>query len=310
MPDSDLKPNRVRYRVRHTTSYRYSHAMYQAHHTAYLRPRDLDRQQVLDFTITITPTPTAIAEHTDYFGNPVLYLAVQDPHRSLVLRTEMEIEVGPPPVIDADRTPAWDILVERVNRNPESRRAGMFAYPSSLVPDLDELRDYASPSFPPGRPVAAAALDLTARIFHEFDFDSTATTISTPLTEVLKTRRGVCQDFSHLQIGCLRALGLPARYVSGYIRTVPPPGSPRLVGADATHAWVGVWCGGDDWLDVDPTNGIAGSIDFITVAWGRDYIDVSPVSGVLLGGGEQRLRVAVDVEPLPAEEETGRRVGA
>lgn len=309
MPDSDNSPDRMRYRVRHTTSYRYSHAMYQAHHTAYLRPRDLDRQHVLDFTITITPTPTSLSEHTDYFGNPVLYLALQDAHRSLVLRTEMEIEVGAPPRIDPERTPAWDDLAQRVNRHPAARRAGMFAYPSPLVPDLGELRDYASQSFPPGRPVGDAALDLTQRIFREFEFDATATTISTPLAEVLTTRRGVCQDFSHLQIGCLRALGLPARYVSGYLRTVPPPGSPRLIGADATHAWVGVWCGGDDWLDVDPTNGIAGSIDFITVAWGRDYIDVSPVSGVLLGGGEQRLRVAVDVEPLTASEETGRRVG-
>ena len=163
------------------------------------------------------------------------------------------------------------------------------------------LTEYAKVSFTPGRPIAEAAFDLITRIHQEFVFDPVATTIATPLAEVLATKRGVCQDFAHLTIGCLRGLGLAARYVSGYLRTVPPPGKPRLVGADASHAWVSVWCGGDLWLDLDPTNGMRGSTDMVTLAWGRDYDDVSPMRGVLIGSGSQDLTVEVDVEPLPVQ---------
>jgi transglutaminase-like putative cysteine protease len=167
-----------------------------------------------------------------------------------------------------------------------------------LIPELPELGEFARPSFPAGRPIAAACLDLKSRIHREFVYDPVATTITTPLVEVLAQRRGVCQDFAHLAIGCLIALGIPARYVSGYLRTTPPDGKPRLVGADASHAWLSVWCGGTTWLDLDPTNDHANPSDFVTIAWGRDYQDVSPMRGVLLGGGSQKLVVEVDVEPL------------
>ncbi len=160
------------------------------------------------------------------------------------------------------------------------------------------LAPYAQPSFTPGRPIGEAAFDLITRIYDEFIYDPVATTITTPLAEVLSTRRGVCQDFAHLAIGCFRAMGLASRYVSGYLRTEPAPGKERLVGADATHAWVSVWCGGETWLDLDPTNGMRGSTDMISLAWGRDYDDVSPMRGVLIGGGSQDLVVEVDVAPL------------
>jgi transglutaminase-like putative cysteine protease len=298
MTQADMaKP--MRYRVRHVTTYDYSLAMRQAHHTAHLKPRELGHQRVSDYRIAITPKPAVLDEHMDYYGNPTTYFAIQERHDELSLETSMEVEVAPRPAIDLELSESWESLRDRVALGTDqgARFASEFAYPSALVPYLPELAEYAAPSFAPGRPIGAASLDLTRRIYDEFSFDPAATTISTPLLEVLKERRGVCQDFAHLQIGCLRALGLPARYVSGYLRTVPPPGRKRLVGADASHAWLAVWCG-EQWLDLDPTNGLIGSTDFITLAWGRDYGDVSPVSGVMLGHGQQILIVEVDVEPI------------
>jgi transglutaminase-like putative cysteine protease len=160
------------------------------------------------------------------------------------------------------------------------------------------LRRYAAASFPAGRPTLEALLDLTQRIYRDFTYDPRATTVSTPLNQVWRTRRGVCQDFAHFQIGCLRALGLPARYVSGYLVTKPPPGKPRLVGADASHAWVALYCPGVGWIDADPTNNVLPAEHHITVAYGRDFSDVSPVKGVILGGGHHTLSVAVDVTPV------------
>jgi transglutaminase-like putative cysteine protease len=274
-----------------------------AHHVLHLRPREQPAQRLKSYQLKLTPQPSLQNDHVDYFGNPTTYIAIQEPHKSLVVQSEIEIEVSPPPALDTDATPRWEQVLEqvRVGEGHASLRASRFAYASPQVPILPDLLSYALPSFPAGRPIAAAATELSQRIFEDFTFDSVATTISTPLAEVLAERRGVCQDFAHLAIGCLRAVGLPARYVSGYLRTVPPPGSPRLIGADASHAWFAVWCGGDLWLDLDPTNGTPGSADLITLAWGRDYHDVSPVRGVLVGGGSQDLVVEVDVEPIDVE---------
>ena len=186
----------------------------------------------------------------------------------------------------------------RTERDPTVLDAYQFVFESPHVVVDDAVLEYARPSFVADRPVLEAVRDLTRRIHLEFRYDKTATTVATPVADVLRQRRGVCQDFAHLEIACLRALGLPARYVSGYILTVPPPGSPRLIGADASHAWLAVWVGDAGWVDVDPTNNQLPGDQHITVAWGRDYADVSPLRGVVLGGGEHRVGVAVDVTPL------------
>jgi transglutaminase-like putative cysteine protease len=295
----------MRYRIRHSTRYRYVSDILLAHHLLHLKPRERGRQHCLVHRMSIEPPPTIIAEHLDYFGNPVVYLAIEAPHRKLIVRTELEIEVSPQRLPDLEKTPPWETIVARIRAADDAPAvaANRLAYPSSLVPLLPELESYVRPSFPAGRPIAAASFDLIERIYSDFQFDPVATTIATPLAEVAAMRRGVCQDFAHLAVGCLRALGLAARYVSGYLRTLPPPGLPRLIGADASHAWLSVWCGDALWLDLDPTNGRIGSTDFITLAWGRDYDDVSPLRGVLVGGRGERLDVEVDVEPLARPEQ-------
>jgi transglutaminase-like putative cysteine protease len=288
----------VRYRVRHSSSYRYGSDIMLAHHLLHLTPRPASGQRVLRFRMDIEPKPSVIARHEDYFGNPMTYLELHEPHMRLSVKTDIDIEVDEDrPGVESMSLP-WEVVRDRLSSAPDagSRDANIFAYPSTMVVPSNDLRDFALPSFPKGRPIGAAALDLTTRIYDEFTFDSTATTISTPVAEVLENRRGVCQDFAHLQIGCLRSLGLAARYVSGYLRTIPAPGKPRSIGADVSHAWLSVWCGGDAWLDMDPTNGKAGSSDLITLAWGRDYGDVSPLQGVIIGSSIQHLIVEVDVE--------------
>lgn len=290
----------MRYRIRHTTSCRYSHAILHAQHVLHLNPRVLPRQRLHMNRIAIEPEPETLVQHVDYFGNPVTYLTFDAPHRRLAVRVDFDVEVMPPSDFDPSESPSWEIIRDEARQTAtrEAQEASLFAFASAMVPPIPALRDYATSSFTPGRPVGEAAFDLIARIHSEFIYDPVATSIATPLADVLRHRRGVCQDFAHLAVGCLRAMGVPARYVSGYLRTVPPAGEERLVGADATHAWISVWCGGGLWLDLDPTNGMRGSADMVTLAWGRDYDDVSPIKGVLIGGGEQMLTVEVDVEPV------------
>ena len=198
-------------------------------------------------------------------------------------------------------TPPWEKLRDTVqrDRSPATLDACRFLYASPHVNCSPELEEYARISYTAGRPQLDAALELTQRIFDDFEFDAKATEISTPLEEVLKGRRGVCQDFAQLMIGCLRSLGLPARYMSGYILTHPPEGQPRMIGADASHAWVSVFCPGLGWVDFDPTNRVLVQCEHITLGWGRDFSDVTPMRGIVLGGGEQELEVRVTVSPLP-----------
>lgn len=300
----------MRYRVRHTTRYEYEAPVTVSHHTHRLQPRPVPWQTVHAWRLQVEPAPSAAARdaYVDYFGNPAAYLGLQAPHTELSLHASLEVTVRPRPALAPSQTTAWERLAATVADGPAGGprpvappRVCELASESPLVPLVPGLYEYGRASFPPGRPIAEAARDLLARIHADFRFDPTATTVSTPLSEVLAARRGVCQDFAHVMLGVLRALGLPARYVSGYLRTLPPPGKPRLVGADASHAWVSVWCGGETWLDLCPTNGRPVDTDFITLAWGRDYSDVCPVRGVILGGGAAHsLHVAVDVEPLPA----------
>ena len=289
-----------RYRIRHVTEYRYQRSVTLAHHMLHLALRPVDHQHHAVQKITIEPPPAVTAERIDSFGNPVTYLAMQEPHAGLVIAASSEIDIAPRPTIAAAATPAWEALRDRIalSRDDATHRAEAFAYNSPRIPYLPSLLDYAAPSFPAQRPIALAAIDLTRRIHQDFIFDPDATHVSTQVQEVLTRRRGVCQDLAHVGIGCLRALGLPARYVSGYLRTEPPPGGVRLEGADASHAWISVWCGEAGWLDLDPTNDKIVDTDYITLAWGRDYGDVSPVRGVLFGGGGHSLSVKVDVEPI------------
>lgn len=290
----------MRYRCRHTTRYDYGEAVPVSHHLVHLAPRPHPQQSVLWRRLTVTPGAAVMDEQVDYFGNPVAYLAVQEPHRRLDITAETEVSVEPPPPFDPAATLPWEAVRDAAAGVPGARAAeiAQFIFDSTLVRTMPELSEYAAPSFTPARPVGGAAIDLMRRIHADFTFDPSATTVATPLAEVMANRRGVCQDFAHALCGMLRGFGIPARYVSGYLRTLPPPGRPRLVGADVSHAWVSAWCGGDVWLDLCPTNGRTADEDYITLAWGRDYDDVSPVRGVIVGGFGHGLTVEVDVEPL------------
>ena len=287
----------TRYRVRHVTRYRYLESAALAHHLLHLEPRSSPRQRNADWRLTVEPQPTVAARHVDCFGNPATYLSIEKPHDALSITSELEVELTRPPPMSLGATPPWEEVRRRlgVAQEAAAREAAAYAYASPRVPYLSALLAYAAPSFAPGRAIGEAAGELNERIHRDVTFDAAATTVATPLAAVLATRRGVCQDLAHLQIGCLRALGLAARYVSGYLRTVGPAGSPPLQGADASHAWTSVWCGNDQWLDLDPTNNQIVTSDHVTLAWGRDYGDVSPVRGVLFGGGPHDLSVMVDV---------------
>jgi transglutaminase-like putative cysteine protease len=288
------------YRVTHTTTYRYGKVVSLCHNLVHLTPRTDARQTCLFSRLQITPTPALFVEQADFFGNRATYFMVEEPHEQLTLKAESETEVVPLAAPDAAVTPPWESVrafLEQ-DRSPQGLEACQFVYDSPYVKASPELAGYALASFPAGRPVLEAARDLTRRIHQDFRYDPKATTVATPLHEVLEFRRGVCQDFAHLQIGCLRALGLSARYVSGYLRTDPPPGQERLVGVDASHAWLSVYCPGSGWVDLDPTNDLIPSDGHLQLAWGRDYDDVSPVKGVNLGGGRHSVTVGVDVALL------------
>lgn len=291
----------TRYRVRHATAYDYGEDVPISHHLLHLTARPHPRQRVRRSTLTIDPVPAVRSQRVDYFGNTVTYVAVQEPHRSFSVIAESEVEVFDVPPISPDASLAWEQVrdsLRGLSGPDDGAEITQYCFDSTLVSVSPSLLDYARGSFAGGRPVMAAAIDLMQRINGDFAFDPTATTVATPLAEVMRSRRGVCQDFAQITVGCLRGMGLPARYVSGYLRTLPPPGKPRLVGADVSHAWASVWCGPGGWLDICPTNACLANRDFITVAWGRDYDDVSPARGVLVGGAGHGLTVSVDVEPL------------
>ncbi len=262
--------------------------------------RSSTNQQCLRTRLFITPTPATSTPGQDYFGNPTTFVTVLDSHRQFRVTAVNVTEVNKPHVPNAAQTPSWERVRDqlRTDRTQEFLRAFEFVFPSQYIPDLKELHDYALPSFPPNRPILEAALDLTNRIHMNFKYDPRATSIATPLVDVLKNRKGVCQDFAHLQIGCIRSLGLAARYVSGYLLTTPPPGQPRLQGADASHAWLSVFVPGTGWIDFDPTNNMIPSDQHILLAWGRDYDDVGPIRGVITGGGQHSVNVGVDVEEI------------
>jgi transglutaminase-like putative cysteine protease len=288
------------YRIIHRTTYQYKQPVSFGNHVTYLSPRTQPHHTCLSHKLLVTPEPASLRERLDYFGNTSTFFTIREPHDQLTIEAHSRVVVDGPPVAWPANAPAWDEVVR--SQPSDLSEAGIdayqFVFESPRVAPGAAFRTYASPSFPSGRPFTEALLDLTARIYKDFRFDSKATNVRTPPEEVLRSRRGVCQDFAHLQVACLRSMGLAARYVSGYIRTYPPPGKPRLVGADASHAWVSAYCPGAGWLDVDPTNNLIPSVSHVGLAWGRDYGDVSPVRGVILGGRDHKLEVGVDMEPL------------
>lgn len=289
------------YRVRHQTIYDYVEAVSVSHHAVRLTPRDLRGQKRRTSELSVWPVPPSPAStHTDYFGNTVTSFTLPESHSRMSVEAISELEVQAQPVPTLSSSPAWESVRDTVadDHSADGLQAYQFAFDSIRVSAKPDLAAYASESFPQRRPLLEAVLDLTTRINQDFRFDAKATEVTTPVETFFEKRRGVCQDFSHLQIACMRSLGLPARYVSGYLRTMPPPGRARLVGADASHAWCSAWCPGFGWVDFDPTNNCIPTDGHITLAWGRDYSDVSPIRGVLLGGAKHTLKVGVDVMPL------------
>lgn len=290
----------MKYHVVHTTSYRYSQPAPLCHNLVHLTPRTFARQKCLYHELEIVPSPSFVESWYDYFGNGAHFFSLETPHTELIITARSELQVLPSdPFLPAATLP-WEDARAHLQNPPgeETRAASQFCHESPFVPRSAEAEKFAAPLFLPGRPLLDAVLALTSHIFREFKFDKTATAVNTPTSEVFKKRRGVCQDFAHLQIACLRSLGLAARYVSGYLLTDPPPGKPKLVGADASHAWISVYCPGLGWIDYDPTNNLIPDIRHVTLGWGRDYGDVCPINGVLIGGGKSELSVSVDVAPV------------
>lgn len=290
------------YRISHVTTYTYDSPVRVCHNLLMLTPRSDGVASSHGHRVTVKPHPIVIHRRDDYFGNTVHAFSIEESHRQLVISASGRIEVcyGPAPLVDPDS--AWEHVLDEVQAQTDPRwlEVCQFHFNSSRIKASPEFVDYARVSFPAGRPILEAVLELTQRIFEDYSYDTAATHVGTPTEEAFALKRGVCQDFAHIQIACLRSLGLSARYVSGYLRTHPLPGLPRLVGADQSHAWVSVYCGQQlGWVDVDPTNNKLCDADHIPIAWGRDYDDVVPIRGVFLGGGQHSISVSVDVNPLP-----------
>jgi transglutaminase-like putative cysteine protease len=278
--------------VTHTTTYLYSQPVSLCHTDLRLKPRGDGSQSVLEHQLSILPEPDETFEHPDYFGNQVTYFSLQEPHQALTIIATSIVEKQYSDLFEPSLTPVWEEALFSDRRGTVQRLGDYeFTFESPRITLGPDFRAYALPSFSPGRPLLDAAMDLCHRIHTEFKYDRRATTVSTPVTQVLKSRSGVCQDFAHFMIACLRSLGLCARYVSGYLR------SGDLVGGEASHAWVSVFCPGLGWLDLDPTNDQQVDGNHVTLAWGRDYSDVAPVNGVALGGGEHVVNVSVAVIP-------------
>jgi transglutaminase-like putative cysteine protease len=297
----------MKYRIVHCTRYAYGLPVVLCHNEARLRPRTTARQRCESFEVAIEPGAAEKAEREDMFGNAVLYFAVEAEHTSLIVAARSIVEVIPRPAAEAEVFEPWEEAARRIaaERDPELREARHFVLDSPAATVTPEVAAFAAPSFSPRRPLLDAVHDLSARIHRELVFDPHSTTVATPLAEVLAQRRGVCQDFAHLAVACLRSRAIPARYVSGYLETVSPPGVPRLEGADASHAWFAALVPGMGWCEFDPTNDQIPAEQHVVTAWGRDYTDVAPLKGVIFGGGSHTLEVAVDMSRLPDDGGSG-----
>ena len=292
----------MKYRVTHKTTYNYEQTVTACHNEAHLIPRNSTQQRCLASRLDIDPAPSIQSEREDFFGNRVVYYAVDVPHDRLVVTATSEVVLETTDAqLPLGSGAPWQESIRRLHQEltPDNLDARQYLLDSPLAAATTEIKRYAAPAFREQRPIAEVVLDLMSCIHRDFTYEPGFTTIATPLTEVLKHRRGVCQDFAHLAIACLRSHGLPARYVSGYIETQAPPGLDKLRGADASHAWFAVYDPNSGWLDYDPTNNQVPIDRHITTAWGRDYSDVTPLKGVIYGGGSHhRAEVAVDVVAL------------
>jgi len=311
----------MRYRIKHTTQYAYAHPVAVCHNLVRLTPRSTALQRRDSYRLIILPEPAEVVPRRDALGNEVEHFSIHEPHHGLSLSATSQLVVSPP--ADPGAGPPWEQVRDALQAGdfnflgPDRAAPPLqFAFASKLVPRAPELAAYALASFTPSRPIVDALRDFNARIHADFEYDPRATTVATPVLQAFAGRAGVCQDFAHVAIACLRSIGLAARYVSGYLRTLPPPGQSRLVGADASHAWLALYCGTsgaahgdsnghiitddshDGWVDIDPTNNTMATTDHVTLALGRDYADVAPIQGVYVGGGEHALEVSVDVAPL------------
>lgn len=292
----------ARYRVVHETRYKYQSTVTLSQQYLHMTPRSFAYQQTESHQIWLDPVVNHSHDGIDYFGNSTRHIAITAPHKRLLVHAESVVVLSARhSLAQIAGTLPWESVRDMMakEKSAATLEACRYLYASPHVNFFAELEAYARLSYSPGRPQLDAALELTHRIFDDFEFDGKATEISTPLEEVLRGRRGVCQDFAQLMIGCLRSIGLPARYMSGYILTHPPAGKPRLIGADASHAWVSVYCPALGWVDFDPTNRCLVQCEHITLGWGRDFSDVTPMRGIVLGGGKQDLDVQVTVTPLP-----------
>ncbi|MFG6204628.1 transglutaminase family protein [Pseudomonas retamae] len=293
----------ARYQIFHDTCYHYDSPVSLAQQLAHLWPRECAWQRCTEQQLLISPEPTARRDEQDVFGNPLTRLAFERPHDQLQVGARLTVEVLARPVLDFNQSPAWESTRDALTYSSQPLPADVleacrYRFQSPYVHLKRSFVEFSHSCFPPGRPLLLGVQDLMEKIFSEFTFDAEATQVATPLVEVLERRRGVCQDFAHLMLACVRSRGLAARYVSGYLLTQPPPGQPRLIGADASHAWVSVFCPVLGWVDFDPTNNVQPALEHITLAWGRDFSDVSPLRGVILGGGNHDPEVSVTVMPL------------
>jgi transglutaminase-like putative cysteine protease len=290
----------MRLSVTHRTTYSYGDAVTTSHHEARLAPREGETQRTVAHELSISPTPEARRRRFDFFGNRTVHFSLSEPHRSLSVIARSIVELRPTLTPDLRASPAWENVRDRLrsDRRRDVLDAYAMTFDSPYVQASAELLAFSSPFFERGRPLLEAVQHLVATIYEEFTYDPRATDVSTPIIEVLHQRRGVCQDFAHLAIGCLRSRGLAARYVSGYLMTRPPPGKTKLVGADASHAWFATFMPEFGWVDFDPTNNVMPAGEHVTIAHGRDFSDVTPIRGVILGGGHHQLSVAVDVDAL------------
>jgi transglutaminase-like putative cysteine protease len=288
-----------RYTVEHETRYAYRVPVAQSWQLAHLRPPALPWQKVLAHELAIEPPPDERRERYDAFGNGVTHFCMHEPHPLLRVRMTCEVEISDRPDPAAAPALAWEEVRAALDEDPaqDDLRAARMAEPSTLVPWSEAARAYAAPSLAAGRDWLESVTDVMGRIHREFEFEPGTTTVTTSVDEVLAQRSGVCQDFAHVMIACLRSFGLPARYVSGYLLTQPPPGRPRLLGADVSHAWVAAYSPRHGWVEFDPTNDHLADRRYITLARGADFAEVVPLRGVILGGRGQRMSVAVSVIP-------------
>jgi transglutaminase-like putative cysteine protease len=288
----------MNYSVRHRTAYRYVQDVSYSRHLVHLAPRDTATQKVADFMLSISPESAVRTSRTDYFGNRIQWLEINEPHSKIVVVAESLVSALDPPQRESSASMPWEDVRESLQTaSAETHDVIQYLFDSALTSFTVDLAGYALESFTARRPLLAAATELMSRIHADFRYDKTVTDTSTTVDRVFEMRAGVCQDFAHVGIAMMRSLGLAARYVSGYLQTRPPPGQERLVGADASHAWFSVWAPPYGWVDLDPTNNVIPGERHITVAWGRDYWDVAPIGGIVTGGGEHLIEVGVDVVP-------------